>query len=133
MAWIRDTDERAERRPADLALLLLAGTLAVVAGLWAQTQSIVNLNLFRTLNDLSGNMDGLAKAIYALGSIWAVLAVGVLLLALRAVRVAWHGVLAGAGAWGLALLINEILGTHAVAGLGVHVRIGDGPTYPVAN
>jgi uncharacterized membrane protein YbhN (UPF0104 family)/membrane-associated phospholipid phosphatase len=133
VAWIRDTDEQAQRRPADIAMLLLAGTLALVAGLWAQTQSTVNLNLFRTLNDLSGNTIGLAKAIYALGSIWAVLAVGVVLLARRAVRVAWHGVLAGAGAWGLALLLNEILGAHSIGGLGVHVRIGDGPTYPVAN
>jgi uncharacterized membrane protein YbhN (UPF0104 family)/membrane-associated phospholipid phosphatase len=133
VAWVRDTDERAQRRPADIALLLLAGTLTLVAGLWAQTQSTVNLNLFRTLNDLSGNMVGLAKAIYALGSIWAVLAVGVVLLVLRAVRVAWHGVLAGAGAWGLALLLNDILGAHAIGGLGVNVRIGDGPTYPVAN
>jgi uncharacterized membrane protein YbhN (UPF0104 family)/membrane-associated phospholipid phosphatase len=133
VAWIRDTDERAQRRPADIALLVLAGTLALLAGLWAQTQSTVNLNLFRTLNDLSGNLVGLAKAIYALGSIWAVLAVGVVLLLLRALRVAWHAVLAGAGAWGLALLLNEILGTHAIGGLGVHVRIGDGPSYPVAN
>jgi uncharacterized membrane protein YbhN (UPF0104 family)/membrane-associated phospholipid phosphatase len=133
VAWIRDTDERAQRRPADIALLVLAGTLALLAGLWAQTQSTVDLNLFRTLNGLSGNMDGLAKAVYALGSIWAVLAVGAGLLLLRAVRAAWHGVLAGAGAWGLALLLNEILGTHAIGGLGVHVRIGDGPTYPVAN
>jgi len=133
MAWIRDTDEQARRRPGDVALLVVAGILALVAGLWAQTQSTVNLNLFRTLNDLSSNMVGLAKGVYALGSIWAVLAVGVVLLAVRAVRVAWHGVLAGAGAWGLALLLNEILGTHAIGGLGVHVRIGDGPTYPVAN
>jgi uncharacterized membrane protein YbhN (UPF0104 family)/membrane-associated phospholipid phosphatase len=133
VAWVRDTNERAQRRPSDIALLVTAGILALLAGMWAQTQSTVNVNLFRTLNDLSGNMVGLAKAVYALGSIWAVLAVGLVLLGLRQVRVAWHGVLAGAGAWGIALLVNEILGTHAIGGLGVHVRIGDGPVYPVAN
>jgi len=133
MAWIRDTDEKAQRRPADIALLVVSGIAAVLAGLWAQTQSSVNVNLFRTLNDLSGNMVGLAKGIYALGSIWAVLAVTVLLLALRQVRVAWHGALAGAGAWAIAELLNEILGTHDIHGLGVNVRIGDGPSFPVAN
>ena len=34
---------------------------------------------------------------------------------------------------GLSLLLNELLGTHAISGLGVNVRIGDGPVYPVAN
>ena len=102
-------------------------------GFWAQTESTVNLNLFRTLNDLAGNMVGLAKAGYALGSIWAVLAVTLVLVLLRQFRVAVYAVLAGAGAWGLALLLNELLGQHTISGLDVAVRIGDGPAYPVAN
>jgi uncharacterized membrane protein YbhN (UPF0104 family) len=133
MTWIRDTDERARRRPADLALLVVSAVLALLVGFWAQTQSTVNVNLFRALNDLSGNMVGLAKGIYALGSIWAVLAVTAVLLVLRQLRVAGYAALTGAGAWGLALLLNEVLGTHAISGLDVAVRIGDGPVYPVAN
>jgi uncharacterized membrane protein YbhN (UPF0104 family)/membrane-associated phospholipid phosphatase len=133
VSWVRDTDERARRRPADLALLVVSALLAVLVGFWAQTQSNVNINLFRTLNDLSGNMVGLAKGIYALGSIWAVLAVAVVLLVLRQFRVAAYAVIAGGGAFGLALLLNEALGTHPINGLGVAVRIGDGPSYPVAN
>jgi uncharacterized membrane protein YbhN (UPF0104 family) len=133
VSWIRDTDEKAERRPSDIALLVVAAILALLVGIWAQTESTVNLNLFRTLNQLSGNMVGLAKAVYALGSIWAVLVVTLALLLFRQLRVAWHVALAGAGAWGLALLLNEILGTHTISGLGVNVRIGDGPVYPVAN
>ena len=132
MSWIRDTDEQARRRPSDIALLVVSAVLALLVGFWAQTQSSVNLNLFRALNDLAGNMVGLAKAIYALGSIWAVLAVTLLLLLRRRFRVACYGVLAGAGAWGLALLLNELLGTHPISGLAVHVRIGDGPVYPVS-
>jgi uncharacterized membrane protein YbhN (UPF0104 family)/membrane-associated phospholipid phosphatase len=132
-SWIRDTDEPARRRPADLALLVVASVAALLVGFWAQTQSSVNLNLFRTLNDLSGNMVGLAKAVYALGSIWAVLAVTLVLLLLRQFRVALHGLVAGAGAWGIALLLNDLLGTHAGAGLAVNVRIGDGPSYPVSH
>jgi uncharacterized membrane protein YbhN (UPF0104 family)/membrane-associated phospholipid phosphatase len=133
VSWIRDTDERARRRPADLALLGVSAILALLVGFWAQTESTVNLNLFRTLNDLSGNMVGLAKGAYALGSIWAVLAVTLVLVVLRQFRVALYAVLAGAGAWGLSLLLNELLGTHAISGLDVTVRIGDGPVYPVAN
>ncbi len=30
-------------------------------------------------------------------------------------------------------LLNELLGTHDIQGLGVNVRIGDGPVYPVVN
>ena len=133
MAWIRDTDEKAQRRPADIALLVVAGILAVLTGMWAQTQSSVNVNLFNTLNSLSGNTVGLAKGVYALGSIWAALAVTVVLLATRQVRVAWHGALAAAAAWGVAEALNELLGTHDIQGLGVNVRIGDGPVFPVVN
>jgi uncharacterized membrane protein YbhN (UPF0104 family)/membrane-associated phospholipid phosphatase len=133
MTWIRDTDEHAERRSSDLVLFMVSAVLALLVGFWAQTQSTVNVNLFRTLNDLSGNMVGLAKAVYALGSIWAVLAVTAVLLVLRQFRVAVYAVLAGAGAWGLALLLNDILGVHTISGLGVNVRIGDGPVFPVAN
>ncbi len=133
MAWIRDTDEQAKRRPADIALLVVAGILAAFTGLWAQTQSTVNLNLFNTLNDLAGNMVGLVEGIYALGSIWAALAVTVVLLIARQVRAAWHGALAAAVAWGIAELLNELLGTHDIKGLGVNVRMGDGPAFPVVN
>ena len=114
-------------------MLVVASVLALLAGLWAQTDSSVNVNLFRTFNDLSGNMEGLAKGIYALGSIWAVVAVTVVLLFARQVRAAWHGAIAGAGAWSLALLLNAILGTQSINGLSVNVRIGDGPAFPVAN
>src|SRR5262249_57202321 len=35
--------------------------------------------------------------------------------------------------WGIALLLNDLLGTHSISGLSVDVRYGDGPTYPAAN
>jgi uncharacterized membrane protein YbhN (UPF0104 family) len=133
MSWIRDTDPHPRRRPSDVALLVVSSISALMVGFWAQTESTVNLNLFRTLNDLSGNMVGLAKALYALGSIWVVLAVTGALLVGRQLRVALYSVLAGAGAFGVALLLNELLGTHTIKGLDVAVRIGDGPVYPVAN
>jgi uncharacterized membrane protein YbhN (UPF0104 family)/membrane-associated phospholipid phosphatase len=114
-------------------MLVAAATLAVLAGMWAQTQSSIDLNLFDTLNDLAGNMVGLVQGLYALGSIWAVLVVTAGLLLLRAPRAAWHGALAGAGAWAIAELLNELLGQHSVRGLGINVRFGDGPTFPAAN
>ena len=61
------------------------GSLALLTGMWAQTQSSVNVNLFNTLNDLVGNMVGLAEGVYALGSIWAALVVTLVLLATRQV------------------------------------------------
>jgi uncharacterized membrane protein YbhN (UPF0104 family)/membrane-associated phospholipid phosphatase len=133
VGWIRDTDETPERRPADIAMLIVAAIVVVLAGMWAQTQSELDANLFHTVNGLAGNMVGLVKAIYALGSIWAVLAIGLVLLVLRFPRVAWHGALAGAGAWAIAELLNDLLGQHSISGVGVNVRIGDGPTFPAAN
>jgi uncharacterized membrane protein YbhN (UPF0104 family)/membrane-associated phospholipid phosphatase len=133
VAWIRDTDEKAQRRPSDLAMVVVAALLAVLAGFWAQTQSSVNANLFNTLNDLASNMEGLAEAIFALGSIWAALAITAVLLIVRRVRVAWHGAVAAAVAWGIAELLNELLGAHDIRGLSVNVRVGDGPVFPVVN
>ncbi len=133
MAWIRDTDEEAVRRPADIALLVVAAIMAVLTGMWAQTQSTVNVNLFNTLNSLAGNMVGLAEAVYALGSIWAALVVTVVLLVARQVRAAWQGALAALVAWGIAELLNELLGPHDIQGLNVNVRVGDGPVFPVVH
>ena len=73
-------------------------------------------------------MNGVARAVFALGSIFVVVVVAAALLLLRRARVALHVALAGAGAWGIAELLNEILGTHSIKGLGVNVRFGDGPT-----
>jgi hypothetical protein len=49
---------------------MLVGTaiLVALAGVWTQSQSDLDVNLFRTINDLAGDMNGLARAIYALGS-----------------------------------------------------------------
>ena len=132
MAWIRDTDERAERRAPDVVRLIAATIGVVLAGMWAQTQSSIDGNLFATLNDLGGDLVDVAKGVYALGSIWAVLALALVLLITRHVRMSWQIALAGAVAWGLALLSNELLGDHAVSA-SAHVRVGDGPSYPVAN
>jgi uncharacterized membrane protein YbhN (UPF0104 family)/membrane-associated phospholipid phosphatase len=133
VGWIRDTNETPERRPTDIGMLVVATLLVVLAGMWAQTQSSLDVNLFHTLNSMAGNMAGLVEAFYALGSIWAVLVVTGALLLLRLPRVAWHGALAGAGAWAIAELLNELLGNHSISGLHVNVRIGDGPTFPAAN
>ena len=72
---------------------------------------------------------------YVLGSIWAVLAVTLLLfLVTRQFRPRGMALLAGSGAWGLAAAAQrDPRGRHTITGLGVNVRIGDGPAYPVAN
>ena len=101
MAWIRDTDEKAQRRPADIALLGVAGLAAVLAGMWAQTQSSVNANLFRHAqrplreHGRPGQGHLRARARSGLSS-----RSRSSCCATRQVRVAWHGALAGAGGMG---------------------------------
>ena len=61
-------------------------------------------------------MIGFAKAVYAVGSIWAALVVVVLLLVRRRPLIALRVALAAGAAWGIALLVNEILGKHGSVG-----------------
>jgi glycosyltransferase 2 family protein len=133
MSWIRNTTEPAERRSLDVARLILCGLALVVLGVWSQSQSAIDINFFAPINDLAGNMVGVAKGIFALGSPWAALAVVLVLLLLRAPTAALRVGIAAGSAWGLAELLNEILGTHAISGAHVNVRIGDGPVFPVVN
>ena len=101
MGWIRDTDDAPDRRPTDVFKLVVGATAVVLTGVWAQSQSAIDLNFFEILNSSAGNVNGLARAAYALGSIWFVLAVAVLLLAMRHLRMAVQIAVAGAGTWGL--------------------------------
>jgi uncharacterized membrane protein YbhN (UPF0104 family)/membrane-associated phospholipid phosphatase len=133
MSWIRNTTEPAERRSLDIARLVLCGLALVVLGVWSQSQSAIDVNFFSPINDLAGNMVGVAKGIFALGSPWAALVVVLVLLLLRAPTVALRVGLAAGAAWGAAELLNEILGTHTINGAHVNVRIGDGPVFPVVN
>jgi uncharacterized membrane protein YbhN (UPF0104 family)/tRNA A-37 threonylcarbamoyl transferase component Bud32 len=131
MAWLRETDERFERRPPDAVRLVVAAIGVVLAGMWAQTQSQLDRNLFQVVNALGDGLEGVAKVFYyGFGSIWTVLGVSLVLLVLRQVRTATQVAIAGTATWGIALLLNEILGTHAIKGMTIDVRVGDGPQYP---
>ncbi len=132
MAWIRNTTEQPERRPTDIGWLVVAAIGVAVVGVWAQSQSEIDANFFVPLNSLS-SLDGLVKAFYALGSIWALAAVALALFVFRQVNVAWRVALAGAIAWGISELLHEILPAHAIAHTQVNVRVGDGPMYPTTN
>jgi glycosyltransferase 2 family protein len=135
MAWIRGTDEPFERRPGDIARVVLGGIGVAVVGVWAQAQSSLDTNVFRTVNALPNSLEGTANALYALGSIWAVLIVAIVvaLLALHKWRIVLQVVLAGIVAWAIAELLNDLLGDHSLKGLSVHVRTGSGPVFPSAN
>ena len=128
MAWIRSTTEPPARRPVDIARLAVGGVGVAVAGVWAQTSSSIDVNLFRVVNDLPNGLDGLGRALNALGSIWAVAAVALAFLAFRHTNVALRAALAGAGAWGVAQILNEILGDHSSQG--IHVRTSVHPAFP---
>jgi uncharacterized membrane protein YbhN (UPF0104 family)/membrane-associated phospholipid phosphatase len=133
MGWIRETDDTPDRRPTDVVKLIAAASGAVVVGVWAQSQSAVDIDLFRVVNQSADNFNGAARAAYALGSIWFVIGVAAVVLLLKHTRIAAQVAVAGAASWGIALLLNDLLGTHSISGLSVDVRYGDGPTYPAAN
>jgi uncharacterized membrane protein YbhN (UPF0104 family) len=131
MAWLRPTDEQFERRPPDAVRLTIAVIGAVLAGMWAQTQSSFDANLFQPINALGNGLESYAKFfVYGFGTIWTVLGIALLLLLVRQVRMAAQTAIAGAAAWGIATLVADILGTHSVKGYTINVRVGDGPAYP---
>jgi glycosyltransferase 2 family protein len=133
MAWIRRTEEPPERRPGDV-VRVVAGTVGVLlAGLWAQGETSVDANIFETVNDFPNGLQGAADGVYALGSIWAVIGVTLVLLALKKWHVALHAAIAGVLAWGIAELLHEILEPQSITGLGIDVRTGDGPSFPATN
>ncbi len=135
MAWIRRAAEKPERRPIDLVRLVVGALGVLLLGMWAQTQSTVNANLFAVVNDLAGSLEGVANWCYALGTIWAVLAVTIVtaFIARRRLVVAASVALAGAGAWAIANGLNDLLGDHSIKGISIHLREGTVPTYPSVN
>ena len=131
MAWIRDTDDQTERRSPDVVRLVAATVGVVVIGMLAQAQSSLDVNLFRTLNQLGPDLESIAEVVYyGLGSIVTVAVLAIALLVAGRTRMASRVALAGVATWGVGLLVAEILGTHSIQGLSVDVRVGDGPVYP---
>ena len=107
--------------------------VTVLAGLWAQTASQLDTNLFQPINALGNGLESYAKFFYyGFGSIWTVLGLALLLLLARQMRIATQTAIAGASAWGIALLLNAILGTQSIKGVTINVRVGDGPVFPSA-
>lgn len=119
----------AERRPADLALLVLGALGVLVTGLWSQSGSDVDTAAGQVLNRLPDSLEGVARACTAFGSVWAVLAVVVLCLLRRRLDAARDVVVASGSAALVAVGLHELLGTRTVAG--ITVRSGSGPVFPV--
>ena len=120
-----------ERRPSDVAVLAIAVVGVVLTGLWAQTSSDIDTNLFSVVNGLPNAFEGLAHALAFLGSLWWIAIVVAALLLARWFPTARDVALAGVGAWGLAWGLDQLLGTRAAASVGVVVRTGSGPAFPV--
>jgi glycosyltransferase 2 family protein len=121
-----------ERRPLDVGRLVVAVVGLVLAGLWAQTGNDVDANLFAVVNGLPEALDGVARVLAALGSIWFAVAVVVVLLIVRWFPAARDSALAAGGAWLIALGCNELFGTRSASSLGITVRTGSGPAFPAA-
>ena len=56
MGWIRETDDKPDRRPTDVLKLVAAVSGTAVVGVWAQSQSAVDIDLFRVLNETADNV-----------------------------------------------------------------------------
>ena len=102
----------------------------LLAGLWAQASTTVDTNVFKVVNDLPNSLEGLADALNALGSIWCVVAIVVVLLVARWFPAARDAAVAGAGAWLIAIGLNDLVGSRSASSLGIIVRMGSGPTFP---
>lgn len=124
---------RVEHRTGDVVRLIVGALGVVLAGLWAQAATNVDTNLFTTVNNLPGNLEGLANALNALGSIWAVLVVVAVLLVARWFPAARDAAIAGGFAWIVAIGLNDLFGTRSASELDIHVRTGSGPSFPSAS
>ena len=119
-----------ERRSGDLARLIVGALGVVLAGLWAQAATNVDNDLFKVVNDLPDSLEGLASFLEALGTIWCVLVVVLVLLVARWFPAARDAALAGTVAWLVATGLNELIGTRSASSLGIDVRSGSGPSFP---
>ena len=77
-----DADETTifERRPGDIAWLVVAVGGFVLCALWSQASGDTNENLCKAINGIGDGLEGLAQAWSYLGSIWFVGIVVIVLL-----------------------------------------------------
>jgi uncharacterized membrane protein YbhN (UPF0104 family) len=122
--------ELPERRPGDVARVVVAAIGALIVGIWAQSQSSVDTNLASVVNGIGDGLEGFADVLLALGTLWAGLVVVVILLVVKRPRVALSVAIAGFGAWAIATVVGDILGPRTPGGLDLTIRTGDGPVYP---
>jgi uncharacterized membrane protein YbhN (UPF0104 family)/membrane-associated phospholipid phosphatase len=122
-----------ERRPSDVVVLCIAALLVVVTGMWAQSSTDVDKNLFAVMNQLPNAFDGVARAFAFLGSIWFVAIAVAILLLVRWFPAARDAAIGGVGAWLVANGLNDLLGSRSASSLGITVRSGSGPSFPTAS
>jgi uncharacterized membrane protein YbhN (UPF0104 family) len=132
MSWIRATDEQRERRPTDVVRGVVGGVGFVAVGLWANAGADALSKLAELCNSLPDGLDGLARALVALGSVWAVLAAALVLAAFRRWVPALTVLVAGLVAVGVSAGFHAWFGVESTTGLSVDVRAGAGPRFPAA-
>src|SRR5262245_42152148 len=110
MTWVRDLSEPPVRRRVDAVKLVCALGLIVLTAIWSEAQTQVEASFFAPVNQLTDSLQGVMKAVYALGSPWALGIVVLAFLVGRRFELAARGAAAGLVAWGAAELVQEILG-----------------------
>ena len=133
MSWIRNTQEAGDRRPIDIWRLGFCGLTVILLGVWAQSQSAINVDLFTPINGLGDDMVGLAKAVYALGLDLG-RARGRRAAARRPAADARPARRAGRGrGMGYRAARQRARGHRTIRGARFDLRIGDGPAYPAVH
>ena len=88
--------------------------------------------VFEAFNSLPDSLTGFGKALYQLGTLWAVGLVVVAGLLARRWRLARDLSLAGLAAWLIGQLLADVVGDEALpASIDIVVRTGAGPEYPL--
>jgi membrane-associated phospholipid phosphatase len=133
VAWVRELSEAPARRSIDVAKLVAAVSGLVVVAVGAHAQTHIDVSFFAPVNQLTDDLEGIAKVALALGSPWVILVVAAAFAGFRHLDVAWRTAVVGGLAWAGAEVFHEVLGSHSTSGLGVDVRVGDGPIFPATN
>ena len=112
--------DRGNQRRASRAVIsprLIVGIVGVVmAGSGPRPRPTSTRTSSRSSTGCRSNLEGLANALAALGSIWCVLAIVVVLLVARWFPAARDAAIAGGVAWLIAHGLNELLGTRSASG-----------------
>lgn len=130
--FARASEEPYRRRPADV-LWLLVGAVVVALTAWHHDRPTdFETRIAGAVDDLPGGLDGVAEALFHLGTLWAVGLVVVAALLARRWRLARDLALAGFVAWLVGRVLALVIGGASLSDTVDGIVRGDAtPSYPL--